>query len=69
MSNKKLKKISIGKIRDVVRDDDIANEIIKNKEPVFSHNKKNFCISANDDELIKIEAALRKCKRVGVFDN
>ena len=68
MPNKKLKKIQTDKVRDVVRDNDIANEIIRSKEPVYRPDKENFCIN-NDDELVKIETALRKCKRVGVFDN
>ena len=69
MTNKKLKKIPIGKVKEVVRDDDIANEIIMSKESVYRHGKENFCISNDNDELIKIEAALRKCERVGVFNN
>lgn len=68
MINNKLKKIPAEEVKNVVRDDDIATEIIRTNESIFLYSKENFCIS-NDDELIKIESALRKCERVGVFDN
>ena len=65
---KKLKKISYSEVEKVVYDKDAAMELKENNESIYKADYKNSCVGKVDDDLVKIEVAMRKCRRVGVFE-
>lgn len=62
-----LKQIEFQEIEGIIVDKEIPKEIKENKEPVFKINSSSNAEIETPDQLINIEIALRRCRRVGVF--
>jgi len=68
MSNK-LIQVHTSEVSGMVYDNEVAREVERTNEPVYLTSSNISSIGEEDDELVKIEVAVRKCKRVGVFDD
>ncbi|MCK4501001.1 hypothetical protein KAU11_10930 [Candidatus Babeliales bacterium] len=64
---KKLKQIKIDDVKNFTIDKDIVKDAQKTDRPIFKLTAKERFTKT--DELVEIEVAMRKCRRVGVFKN
>lgn len=63
----KLKQIEIQEIESIVIDKDIAKEMKETEEPIYKINSDTSAEIKTPNQLINIEIALRRCRRVGMF--
>jgi len=64
---KKLKQIKVDDIKNFTIDKDIIKDAQKTNQPIFKLAAKERFAKTNN--LVEIEVAVRKCRRVGVFKN
>ena len=60
-----LRPVSFSKVKSIIPDRVLVRRLQNNKETVYFIDSKSLVIKT--DDLLKIELALRKCKRLGVF--
>lgn len=63
----KLKQIKFQEMANMFADKELVNQIKETKEPMFIISSGIATDIEIPDQLIDIEIALRKCRRVGVF--
>lgn len=60
-----LRLVSFNKVKTIIPDKTLIRRLQNNKEKVYFVEPTNLVMKT--DDLLKIELALRKCKRLGVF--
>ncbi len=63
----KLKQIETRELEGIIIDKSIVKEIKETKEPVYKISSSASTEIKNSNQLINIEIALRRCRRVGIF--